>query len=104
MLENAIPACDRQTDRRTDGIAVASTALAIRALRSAEKNGNKLNTNLRIMDDQLLLYALAAVSAILIARSTLLKKKRRKHKLFEVAIPKKCQNPFTHVKVIASRR
>jgi len=32
-----IPACDGQTDRQTDGIAVASTALAMRALRRAVK-------------------------------------------------------------------
>ena len=32
---DTIPACDRQTDRRTVGIAIASTALAIRALRRA---------------------------------------------------------------------
>ena len=32
-----LPACDRQTDRRTDGIAVASTTLAMRALRRAVK-------------------------------------------------------------------
>jgi len=30
------------------------------------------------MDDQLFMYGLAAMSAVLIARSTLLKKKRRK--------------------------
>ena len=30
---------DRRTDRQTDGIAVASTALAMRALRRAVKNG-----------------------------------------------------------------
>ena len=30
-------ACDRQTDRQTDGIAVASTALAMRALRRTVK-------------------------------------------------------------------
>ena len=38
---NTIPACDRrtdrQTDRQTDGIAVGSTALAMRALRRAVK-------------------------------------------------------------------
>ena len=38
---NTIPVCDRQrdgqTDERTDGIAVASTALAMRALRRAVK-------------------------------------------------------------------
>ena len=33
-----IPACDRQTDRRTGGIAVASRALAMRALRRARCN------------------------------------------------------------------
>ena len=36
---DTIPACERQTDgrtdRQTDGIAIASTALAMRALRSA---------------------------------------------------------------------
>jgi len=31
---DTIPACDGQTDRRTDGIAVANTALAMRALRA----------------------------------------------------------------------
>ena len=35
---DTIPACDRQTDRRTDGVAVASTALAMRALRRARCN------------------------------------------------------------------
>ena len=42
MVQTAIPACDGQTDRqtdgrtdgRTDGIAVANTALAMRALRA----------------------------------------------------------------------
>ena len=45
---DTIPACVRRTDRRTDGqtgrqtdgIAVASTALAMRALRRAVKNDN----------------------------------------------------------------
>jgi len=32
---DTIPACDRRTDRQTDGIAVASTALAMPALRRA---------------------------------------------------------------------
>jgi len=32
---DTIPACDRQTDRQMDGIAIASTAPAIRALRRA---------------------------------------------------------------------
>ena len=31
---DTIPACDGQTDRRMDGIAVACTALAMRALRA----------------------------------------------------------------------
>ena len=31
---DTIPACDGQTDRRTEGIAVANTALAMRALRA----------------------------------------------------------------------
>ena len=31
---DTIPACDGQTDRRTDGIAVDNTALAMRALRA----------------------------------------------------------------------
>ena len=31
---DTIPACDGQTDRQTDGIAVANTALAMRALRA----------------------------------------------------------------------
>ena len=35
---DTIPACDRRTDRRTDGIAIANTALAMRALRRAVKN------------------------------------------------------------------
>jgi len=38
---DTIPACDRQTDRRTDGtdgIAVANTALAMRALRAVKMN------------------------------------------------------------------
>jgi len=34
---DTIPACDRQTDKQTDRIAVASTALAMRALRRAVK-------------------------------------------------------------------
>ena len=33
---------DRRTDRQTDGIAIASTALAIRALRRAVKTSEKL--------------------------------------------------------------
>jgi len=33
-----MPACDGQTDGRTDGIAVANTALAMRALRGAVKS------------------------------------------------------------------
>ena len=38
---DTIPACGRRTDRRqTDGIAVASTALAMRALRRAVKMAN----------------------------------------------------------------
>ena len=32
---DTIPACDRQTDRQRDGIAIASKALAMRALRRA---------------------------------------------------------------------
>jgi len=36
---------DRQTDRRTDGIAVANTALAMQALRRAVKTKPKPNTN-----------------------------------------------------------
>jgi len=31
---DTIPVCDGRTDRRTDGIAVANTALAMRALRA----------------------------------------------------------------------
>ena len=34
---DTIPACDRRRDRQTDGIVVASTALAMRALRRAVK-------------------------------------------------------------------
>ena len=34
---DTIPACDRRTDRQTDGIAVASTTLAMRALRRTVK-------------------------------------------------------------------
>ena len=34
---DTIPACDRRTDGQTDGIAVASTALAMRAWRRAVK-------------------------------------------------------------------
>ena len=34
---DTIPACDRRTDRQTDGIAIASTTLAMRALRRAVK-------------------------------------------------------------------
>jgi len=34
---DTIPGCDGQTDGRTDGIAVANTALAMRALRRAVK-------------------------------------------------------------------
>ena len=34
---DTIPACDGQTDGRTDGIAIANTALAMRALRRAVK-------------------------------------------------------------------
>jgi len=37
VLRDTIPACDRQTDGWTDGTAVASTALAKRALRRAVK-------------------------------------------------------------------
>jgi len=36
---DTIPLCDRRTDGQTDGIAVASTALAMRALRRAVKIG-----------------------------------------------------------------
>ena len=42
---DTIPACDGQTDGRTDGIAVANTALAMRALRRAVKK-------LKISDEQ----------------------------------------------------
>jgi len=35
---DTIPACDGQTDGQMDGIAVASTALAMRALRRAVKS------------------------------------------------------------------
>ena len=35
---DTIPACDRRTDRQTDVIAIASTALAMPALRRAVKN------------------------------------------------------------------
>ena len=42
---DTVPACDRQTDKwtdgQTDGIAVASTALAMRALRHAVKTLQK---------------------------------------------------------------
>jgi len=37
IRSDTIPACDRQTDGRTDRIAVASTALAMQALRRAVK-------------------------------------------------------------------
>jgi len=37
-----IPACDRQTDRQTGGIAVARTALVMPALRRAVKIENRL--------------------------------------------------------------
>jgi len=37
---DVVPACGRQTDGQTDGIAIASTALAMRALRRAEKTVN----------------------------------------------------------------
>ena len=37
---DTIPACDRQTDGRTDGNAIASTVLAMRALRRAVKMQN----------------------------------------------------------------
>jgi len=49
-------------------------------LSADNKNVNKLNTYLRILLWMMnyLAYELAAVSAVLIARSTLLKKKRRK--------------------------
>ena len=40
---DTIPACDGRTDRRTDGIAVANTALAIPALRRAVKTGLEKN-------------------------------------------------------------
>ena len=36
---DAIPACDGQTDGRTDGITIANTALAMRALRRPVKMG-----------------------------------------------------------------
>jgi len=36
---DTIPACDGQTDGQTDGIAVANTALAMRALRRCEHCG-----------------------------------------------------------------
>jgi len=42
---DTIPACDRQTDGQTDGIAVASTALAMRALRRADKAGKTRSVN-----------------------------------------------------------
>jgi len=35
---DTIPACDKRTDRQTDGNAITSTALAVRALRSAVKS------------------------------------------------------------------
>ena len=35
---DTIPACDGRIDRQTDGIAIASTALAMRALQRALKN------------------------------------------------------------------
>jgi len=34
---DTVPACDGRTDGQTDGIAIASTALAMRALRRAVK-------------------------------------------------------------------
>ena len=39
---DTIPACDGQTDGRTDGIAIANTALAIRALRRALKSNKSM--------------------------------------------------------------
>jgi len=39
---------DGRTDRQTDGIAIASTALAMRALRRAVKTGECLNGLARI--------------------------------------------------------
>jgi len=37
VVFDTIPACDRRTDGQTDGIAVDSTALAMRAFRRAVK-------------------------------------------------------------------
>ena len=49
---DTIPACDRQTDRRadrrTDGIAIASTELAMRALRRAVKTIGRQTENDRL--------------------------------------------------------
>jgi len=41
---DTITACDRRRDGQTDGIAVACTALAMRALRRAVKSGNTPET------------------------------------------------------------
>jgi len=43
-----IPACDGQTDRQADGIAVASTALAMRTLRRAVKTRLSMIRNTRM--------------------------------------------------------
>ena len=43
-----IPACDRQTDGQTDGIAIASRALAMRALRRAVKTSMGTTSDKRL--------------------------------------------------------
>jgi len=54
---DTIPACDRRTDRQTDGIAIASTALAMRALRRARCNKTKeFCLMLRLLDVLFLVF------------------------------------------------
>ena len=49
---DAIPACDGRTDRQADGIAVASTALAMRVLRRAVKITRERENMQQVQDMQ----------------------------------------------------
>jgi len=66
---DTILACDGQTDRRTDGIAVANTALAMRALRAVKMNKLILQfglcySSLEIRLNEMLLCAFLELSII----------------------------------------
>ena len=51
---DTIPACDGRTDGQTDGIAIASTALAMRALRGAVKtNSSRVKMSVQVAKDSL---------------------------------------------------